>query len=117
MAMVEHGFQPPQNSPDFADMTKLGTGIYRSEDGGESWRFVNRYNNRPFYYSQIRINPSDDQLVYFLTTSFRWSRDGGKTITHRLLLLPGLQRCRHGDHHRGGDDHHPGPGTEMTHSS
>jgi photosystem II stability/assembly factor-like uncharacterized protein len=81
MAMVEHGFQPAQNSPDYADMTKLGSGIYRSEDGGESWRYVNRYNNRPFYYSQIRINPSDDQLVYFLTTSFRWSRDGGRTIT------------------------------------
>lgn len=28
-------------------MTKLGTGIHRSEDGGETWRFMNRYNNRP----------------------------------------------------------------------
>jgi photosystem II stability/assembly factor-like uncharacterized protein len=98
MAIVEHGFQPGQNlqapggggrggrgggqpNPDYADMTKLGTGVYRSEDGGASWQFVNRYNNRPFYYSQIRINPSDDQQVYVLTTSFRWSTDGGRTIT------------------------------------
>ena len=81
MAMVEHGFQPAQNSPDHADMTRLGTGVYRSEDGGDTWRYLNRYNNRPFYYSQVRINPSDDQLVYFLTTTFRWSRDGGRTIT------------------------------------
>jgi photosystem II stability/assembly factor-like uncharacterized protein len=87
MAIVEHGFQcgggrgaaPPR--PECADMTKLGTGVYRSEDGGETWKFLNRYNNRPFYYSQIRINPSDDQLVYVLATSFQWSQDGGKTLT------------------------------------
>ncbi|MDH3649312.1 MAG: hypothetical protein OEQ53_06490, partial [Saprospiraceae bacterium] len=41
----------------------LGSGIYRSEDGGGFWSYVNTYNNRPFYYSQIRINPNDDQKV------------------------------------------------------
>jgi photosystem II stability/assembly factor-like uncharacterized protein len=87
MAIVEHGFQcgggrgAAPASPDCADMTKLGSGVYRSEDGGETWKFLNRYNNRPFYYSQIRINPSDDQLVYVLATSVQWSRDGGKTLT------------------------------------
>uniref|UniRef100_Q02DB5 Sortilin N-terminal domain-containing protein n=1 Tax=Solibacter usitatus (strain Ellin6076) TaxID=234267 RepID=Q02DB5_SOLUE len=87
MAIIEHGFQcgggrgAAPVSPDCADMTKLGTGVYRSEDGGETWKFLNRYNNRPFYYSQIRINPSDDRLVYVLATSFLWSRDGGKTLT------------------------------------
>jgi len=87
MAIVEHGFQcgggrgAAAPSPECADMTKLGTGVYRSEDGGESWKYLNRYNNRPFYYSQIRINPSDDQLVYVLATAFMWSRDGGKTLT------------------------------------
>ena len=87
MAIVEHGFQCGGGrgarviSPDCADMTKLGTGVYRSEDGGETWNYLNRYNNRPFYYSQIRINPSDDQLVYVLATSVFWSRDGGKTLT------------------------------------
>jgi photosystem II stability/assembly factor-like uncharacterized protein len=81
MAIVEHGFRPDSDDPAYADMTRPGSGIYRSEDAGESWTFVNRYNNRPFYYSQIRINPSDDQLVYVLTTSFRWSTDGGRTMT------------------------------------
>jgi photosystem II stability/assembly factor-like uncharacterized protein len=87
MAIVEHGFQcaggrgAPAPKPECADMTKLGTGVYRSEDGGETWKFLNRYNNRPFYYSQIRINPSDDQLVYVLATSFMMSRDGGRTLT------------------------------------
>jgi photosystem II stability/assembly factor-like uncharacterized protein len=81
MAIIEHGFQPQRGSPDYADMSKLGTGVYRSEDGGETWKYLNRYNNRPFYYSQIRINPSDDQLVYVETTSFQWSKDGGRTFT------------------------------------
>ncbi len=87
VAIVEHGFQcgggrgAPPPRPECADMTKLGSGVYRSEDGGESWKFLNRYNNRPFYYSQIRINPSDDQLVYVLATGFMMSRDGGKTFT------------------------------------
>jgi photosystem II stability/assembly factor-like uncharacterized protein len=87
MAIVEHEFQcgggrsAPAPNPDCASMTRLGTGIYRSEDGGDSWKYLNRYNNRPFYYSQIRINPSDDQLVYVLATSVMWSRDGGKTLT------------------------------------
>ncbi|HTS28529.1 MAG TPA: hypothetical protein VMH81_21795 [Bryobacteraceae bacterium] len=90
VAIVEHGFRcgggrggrsAETASPECADMTRLGTGVYRSEDGGETWKFLNRYNNRPFYYSQIRINPSDDQLVYVLATSFMWSRDGGKTLT------------------------------------
>ena len=100
-ACVEHGFQPrptlgggtgggqrgqaqagaqAQPNPDYADMTKLGTGIYRSEDGGASWKFMNRTNNRPFYYSHIYINPIDDKLVYFLTTSLQYSEDGGKTF-------------------------------------
>lgn len=62
------------------DLSKPGSGVYRSEDGGNNWTYVNTYNNRPFYYSQIRINPHDDQKVYLLTTSFMVSDDGGKSL-------------------------------------
>ena len=61
---------------------ELRSGIYRSEDAGESWSYVNPYNNRPFYYSQIRINPLDDQRVYVLTTRYMVSTDGGRTLTN-----------------------------------
>ncbi len=67
-------------TPGSENLATAGSGIYRSEDGGAKWTYLNRYNNRPFYYSQIRINPSDDQLVYVLTTSFQWSTDGGRTF-------------------------------------
>ncbi len=80
MAIIEHGFQPKMYEQDYQNMELLGTGIYRSEDGGESWTYRNRYNNRPFYYSQIRIHPLDDQRVYVLTTTIRLSEDGGKTF-------------------------------------
>ncbi len=89
MAAVEHGFQPRSTvqtkegqkpNPDYRDMTKLGTGIYRSEDGGRTWQFKNRTNVRPFYYSHIYINPLDDRLVYYLSTSLRFSEDGGQTF-------------------------------------
>lgn len=62
------------------DLNRPGSGVYRSENGGESWEYVNTYNNRPFYYSQIRINPTNDQRVYILTTRFMVSEDGGKTL-------------------------------------
>lgn len=79
MAYYEHGYQPTQNDPDYEDMTKLGSGMYRSEDGGGNWTFVSRYQNRPFYYSHVWISPHDDQLIYRLTGGFQYSDDGGRT--------------------------------------
>ncbi len=87
-AVVEHGFQPQATiregneqkpNPEYEDMTKLGTGMYRSEDGGATWTFMSRQNNRPFYYSHIYINPLEDKWVYWLATSMSFSADGGKT--------------------------------------
>ncbi len=79
MAYYEHGFQPERNDPAYENLSQLGSGMYRSEDGGESWTFVNRYQNRPFYYSHVWINPHDDQLIYRLTGGFQYSEDGGRT--------------------------------------
>ena len=88
MAIVEHGYQPQQTiregneqkpNPEYEDMTKLGTGIYRSEDGGASWTYMSRQNNRPFYYSHIYVNPLEDKWIYWLSTSMNFSDDGGKT--------------------------------------
>lgn len=76
------------------DLSKPGSGIYRSEDGGDTWIYVNTYNNRPFYYSQIRINPLNDQRVYVLTTRFMVSEDGGRTLKNGSL-----DQEIHGDFH------------------
>jgi photosystem II stability/assembly factor-like uncharacterized protein len=55
-------------------------GIYRSEDGGATWTRVNSLNPRPMYFSQIRVDPSDDKFVYVLGISMYRSQDGGKTF-------------------------------------
>jgi photosystem II stability/assembly factor-like uncharacterized protein len=88
VAVVEATFQPQvtirqgndqKPNPDYEDMTKLGSGMYRSEDGGTTWKFMSRQNNRPFYYSHIYINPLEDKWVYWLATNMSFSPDGGKT--------------------------------------
>ncbi len=93
MAIVEHGFQPRRGTADYEDLSKLGSGVYRSEDGGETWIYLNRYNNRPFYYSQIYINPSDDQLVYAMGTRAQVSKDGGKTFEEGMPGIAGDFHC------------------------
>jgi len=80
MAHIEAEYQPAENTPEYQDMSKIGAGIYRSEDGGETWTFVNRYNRRPFYYNHIAISPFNDKDTYHPNISFDRSSDGGKTF-------------------------------------
>ncbi len=53
------------------------SGLYRSMDGGETWEHMNTFNTRPFYYSEVRVDPEDPDRVYF--SSFRFTTDGGRT--------------------------------------
>jgi photosystem II stability/assembly factor-like uncharacterized protein len=53
-------------------------GLYRSEDGGESWTKMNGMNSRPFYYSQVRVDTQNPDRVYWSTLNF--SDDGGETV-------------------------------------
>lgn len=55
-------------------------GVYRSEDAGETWARVNSLNSRPMYFSQIRVDPSDDQRVYVLGVAQYRSANGGLTF-------------------------------------
>ena len=41
-------------------------GVYRSSDAGETWTRVNSLNARPMYFSQIRVDPNDENYVYVL---------------------------------------------------
>ncbi len=55
-------------------------GVYKSTDGGATWSRVNSINPRPMYFSQVRIDPSDPELLYVLGIEFYRSKDGGKTF-------------------------------------
>ena len=68
-------------------------GLYKSGDGGESWTRVNSINPRPMYFSQVRVDPSNDQNVYVLGIVQYRSKDGGKSF------LPDLAKDAHADGH------------------
>ncbi len=55
-------------------------GVYRSGDGGVSWTRINSLNPRPMYFSQIRVDPSDEKRVYVLGIALYRSEDGGKSF-------------------------------------
>jgi len=61
----------------------VGHGIYRTDDGGESWRLVSpeekSIGNRSNYYGQIIVDPNDEDHVYVLSSRVDESTDGGKT--------------------------------------
>ncbi len=56
------------------------TGLYRSDDAGATWRKVNNANPRPMYFSQVRIDPNDPEVVYLGGVGLHQTLDGGKTI-------------------------------------
>ena len=53
-------------------------GVYKSTDGGDSWTRVNSVDPRPMYFSQVRVDPSNDRFVYVLGFSIFRSFDGGQ---------------------------------------
>ena len=57
-----------------------GGGIYRSEDGGESWTFQLKHFSRPTYHGRIRVDPQDDQKIYIVSRDFQYSTDGGDSF-------------------------------------
>jgi hypothetical protein len=57
-------------------------GIWKSTDKGRTWAFVSNENQRPMYFSQIRIDPNDPNVVYTGGVNGQKSVDGAKTFTN-----------------------------------
>ena len=69
-------------------------GIYVSADSGDTWKRINSLNPRPMYFSVIRVDPSDDKVVYVTSDTGLWkSTDSGKTFR------AGPAKGVHVDHH------------------
>src|SRR5213079_2550667 len=82
------------------DLRSKTGGVFRSDDGGEKWTRMSAMDPRPFYFSQIRIDPANDQRVYVLGFALLVSDDGGKNFRedlsekvhpdcHALAIQPG----------------------------
>ncbi|TNE68084.1 MAG: hypothetical protein EP344_01670 [Bacteroidetes bacterium] len=56
--------------------------LYRSDDGGQNWRKTTSENigGRPFYYSEIYVDPQNENRIYSLHTYLNRSEDGGRSF-------------------------------------
>ena len=69
-------------------------GLYRSEDGGETWAQVNserKLRQRAWYYTRVYADTQDENIVYVMNVRYHKSTDGGKTFQ--------TYNAPHGDHH------------------
>lgn len=69
-------------------------GVYRSDDGGESWKHINESRSlrqRAWYYTKIYADTQDEDGVFVMNVSYHKSTDGGKTFSSH--------NAPHGDHH------------------
>jgi photosystem II stability/assembly factor-like uncharacterized protein len=78
---------------------KPGSGLYRSDDAGQTFAFVDskpanvaaQMIYRPFYYDTLGVDPTNADVVYTGAEGFWKSTDGGKNFT--------TLRTPHGDNH------------------
>jgi len=70
-------------------------GLFRSNDGGDSWTLATRdrrLRQRAWYYSTITVNPKDADEVWIPNVPMLKSTDGGTTFKP-------VRGIHHGDHH------------------
>ncbi len=72
--------------------------MFRSDDGGKTWTFMSNQNQRPMYFSQIRVDPVNDQKIFVGGNPgadvARWRQDldsgltGSHTDYHAIWINP-----------------------------
>lgn len=67
--------------------TPYGAEVYRSDDGGKSWRKTNPkpipvFSTYGYYFGKIFVSPYNDQKLVITGFNIDLSTDGGKTFKH-----------------------------------
>jgi len=68
----------PAQTPPALDPKKGG--VLRSDNKGAAWTLVSNCNSRPMYFSQLRVDPTNDKTIYVAGLPVAKSLDGGKTF-------------------------------------
>jgi len=96
--MARIGIQVAQSQPNtvyvISEIPDMKGELWRSDDHGETWRVVNtdpNINFRPFYYSDLRVDPNNPEVLYTLSGRLSKSTDGGRTFER-------IANDVHGDH-------------------
>ena len=97
------GLAIAKNKPEimYALVESKKNALYKSEDGGENWKKINDKSdigNRPFYYSEIYVDPQNENRVFSIFTYVNVSEDGGKNFSE-LMPAYGVDNGVHPDHH------------------
>lgn len=96
--MARIGLSVAQSQPNIVylitEFKGLSGTLFKSEDRGSNWKMINddpELNFRPFYYSDVRVDPSNPDHLFTLSGSLSKSTDGGRTFKE---IADGV----HGDH-------------------
>ena len=97
------GLSIAKNKPNivYALIESKKNALYKSEDGGFKWKKVNdkkNIGNRPFYYSDIYVDPENENRIYSIFTYVNVSEDGGKSFK-QLMPAYRVSNGVHPDHH------------------
>ena len=96
LSRIGIGIAPTDPKRIYAWVTARASGLYRSDDAGESWTLMNsepRVWGRGDDFANVRVDPANANSVYAANTSTYRSIDGGHTFT----AIKGAP---------GGDDYH-----------
>lgn len=86
---------PSDGSRVYALVEARKGGLFRSDDGGKSFSRINAHRvlrQRAWYYSTMRVDPSNADVIWFPQVGLVRSKDGGRT-------LAAVAGTGHGDHH------------------
>ncbi len=90
-------FAPSKTNIIYALVEAEANGLYKSTDGGEKWSLVSDTNigNRPFYYSELYVDPKNENRIFNIFTYVSKSEDGGRTFEDIMNYGNDI----HPDHH------------------
>lgn len=81
-ALVEADLRIPGQGFGGGGNGDVRNGVYCSTDRGMTWEHRSTTNNRPMYYSQIRIDPNDPERMYLGGSDLFRTSDGGRNFTN-----------------------------------